>query len=121
MAARTGRRFCARPRVFIPITTNDGLKTGDARMNVHTPQSDSPEKSDAKPFLISADSHAVEPSGLWKDLPEKLRDLIPAERPRSNNPPGSSDPVARLDDQKRDGIVAEILFPHYGMGLFHLG
>jgi predicted TIM-barrel fold metal-dependent hydrolase len=86
-------------------------------MNVHTPEA----KTTEKVMMISADSHAVEPSGLWKDLPKEFRDMVPAERPNNNRPAGASNPIARLEDQARDGLMAEVLFPNLGLELFGVG
>ncbi len=71
----------------------------------------------AMPDMISTDSHVMEPDELWQELPSRLKDHLP-NAPFRNNPPGATDPDLRLQDQKNDGVAAEILFPNYGMALF---
>ncbi len=74
----------------------------------------------AMPGLISTDSHVAEPDDLWKqNLPERLSKNIP--RVKIGLPiPGATDPKARIADQDRDGLAAEVLFPNNGMALFGL-
>ncbi|MCC2097704.1 MAG: amidohydrolase family protein [Hyphomicrobiales bacterium] len=74
----------------------------------------------AMPGLISTDSHVAEPDDLWKrNLPERLARNIPTVK--IGLPlPGATDPRARLVDQDRDGLAAEVLFPNNGMALFGL-
>src|ERR1039458_46723 len=80
---------------------------------------------DALPPLISTDSHVMEPSSLWERIPAPFREPV-AELvglvgfKTINQPAGSTDPVARLADQKSDGVEAEILFPNDGMAIFGL-
>jgi predicted TIM-barrel fold metal-dependent hydrolase len=80
---------------------------------------------DALPPLISADSHVMEPSSVWQQLPSPFRETVQEMvgrvgfNPREM-PEGAGDPHARLLDQKRDGVAAEILFPNDGMGIFGL-
>jgi predicted TIM-barrel fold metal-dependent hydrolase len=76
----------------------------------------------ALPPLISVDSHVMEPNAVWESLPEKYYKPIRAtldvigfgEQPLK----GAGDPHARLLDQERDGVRAEVLFPNNGMALF---
>jgi predicted TIM-barrel fold metal-dependent hydrolase len=80
---------------------------------------------DALPALISADSHVMEPSSIWEQLPSPYRETVQELITRvgfnpSKMPVGAGDPKARLLDQKRDGVQAEILFPNDGMGIFGL-
>jgi predicted TIM-barrel fold metal-dependent hydrolase len=80
---------------------------------------------DALPLLFSADSHVMEPSSVWQQLPSPMRETVQELLSRvgfkpSSMPVGAGDPHARLADQKRDGVQAEILFPNDGMGIFGL-
>jgi predicted TIM-barrel fold metal-dependent hydrolase len=77
------------------------------------------------PLLISADSHVMEPSDLWDRIPAPFREPVQelvglVGFKTTSQPAGSGDPVARLVDQKRDGVEAEILFPNDGMAIFGL-
>jgi predicted TIM-barrel fold metal-dependent hydrolase len=79
----------------------------------------------ALPLLISSDSHVMEPADLWARIPAPFRDPVLelvglVGFKTTNQPAGSGDPVARLADQKRDGVEAEILFPNDGMAIFGL-
>jgi predicted TIM-barrel fold metal-dependent hydrolase len=80
---------------------------------------------DALPPLISADSHVMEPRSLWLELPSPFRETLQEQLDRfafksETMPAGAFDPRARVADQKRDGVAAEILFPNDGMGIFGL-
>jgi len=80
---------------------------------------------DALPLLISADSHVMEPSSVWERVPAPYRESVQATLRvvgfrTTNQPDGATDPVARIADQKRDGVEAEILFPNDGMAIFGL-
>src|ERR1019366_7262849 len=80
---------------------------------------------DALPLLISADSHVMEPSSVWERIASPFRETVQESLKRvgfrtPNQPAGAGDPVARLVDQKRDGVEAEILFPNDGMAIFGL-
>jgi uncharacterized protein len=76
----------------------------------------------ALPPLVSVDSHLMEPDALWKQLTPRLFEPVRAtldvigfgEQPLK----GAGDPHARLLDQDRDGVMAEVLFPNNGMALF---
>ena len=76
--------------------------------------------------MISADSHVIEPHDLWaRKLPPEM-----AGKVRAFPPPrvqrgmqqhlGAQDPVGRLDQMRRDGVVAEVLYPTLGGELFRL-
>jgi hypothetical protein len=69
------------------------------------------------PKMISTDSHVMEPDELWMELPERLRAHLP-NVPFRNSPPGALKADLRLEDQRNDGLAAEILFPNYGMALY---
>jgi hypothetical protein len=89
-------------------------------------------------LVNSADSHVLEPDGLWLDnLPPSLRDRAPHSRleggqeillidrqevrytkPDINDavrPPGAYEPASRLRDLDEDGVWAELLFPSVGL------
>ena len=67
--------------------------------------------------MVSTDSHVMEPDELWQQLPDQLYRELPKIR-FGETPAGGTNPIARLEDQKTDGVAAEILFPNYGMALF---
>ena len=80
---------------------------------------------DALPPLISSDSHIQEPASLWQQLAQPHREIVEEMIGRvgfkpESMPVGAGDAQARLRDQARDGIQAEILFPNNGMGIFGL-
>jgi predicted TIM-barrel fold metal-dependent hydrolase len=67
----------------------------------------------------------MEPNALWEGLPSPHRENVLEMLGRvgfnpNDMPVGAGDPVARLADQRRDGVQAEILFPNNGMGIFGL-
>jgi predicted TIM-barrel fold metal-dependent hydrolase len=67
----------------------------------------------------------MEPRSVWDRLAspyrETVQELVGSVGFRTTNQPnGATDPVARLADQKRDGVEAEILFPNDGMAIFGL-
>jgi uncharacterized protein len=79
----------------------------------------------ALPGLVSTDSHVMEPHALWKEVAAPHRETVHAWLDgvgfRAHDlPAGASDPHARLLDQQRDGVVAEVLFPNDGMTVFGL-
>lgn len=71
--------------------------------------------------VISADSHSVEPSGLWATrLPHKFRDAYQEFVADGRGPGGSPlDPDERLRTVAQDGISAEVLYPNTLHG-FHI-
>jgi uncharacterized protein len=78
---------------------------------------------DALPPLISTDSHVMEPHSLWEHVASPYREAVHEWLSgvgfrQDTLPAGASDPYARLLDQQRDGIQAEILFPNDGMTVF---
>ena len=80
---------------------------------------------DALPGLFSTDSHVMEPHAVWDDMPPAPRAIVHAWLSEigfraDKLPAGAGDPHARLLDQQRDGVVAEILFPNDGMAIFGL-
>ncbi|MBL8551710.1 MAG: amidohydrolase [Hyphomonadaceae bacterium] len=77
------------------------------------------ELPEGAPLMVSADSHVMEPDAVWDALPKHLRAKLP-EVKFGPTPAGGADAVARIKDQAADGVVAEILFPNYGMVLFGL-
>ena len=94
-------------------------QTLDSRSLGDIPQLDAAALA-AMPKMISTDSHVVEPDDLWRrELPERLSKNIPTVK--IGLPlPGASDPRVRVEDQERDGLEAEVLFPNNGMALFGL-
>jgi predicted TIM-barrel fold metal-dependent hydrolase len=76
----------------------------------------------ALPPLVSVDSHVMEPDALWEQLSPAHYKSVRAtldvigfgEQPLK----GAGDPHARLLDQDRDGVAAEVLFPNNGMAIF---
>jgi predicted TIM-barrel fold metal-dependent hydrolase len=77
----------------------------------------------ALPPLFSTDSHVMEPHDVWKQTAAPYREIVHEWLStigfRADQlPKGASDPHARLLDQDRDGIQAEILFPNDGMTIF---
>jgi predicted TIM-barrel fold metal-dependent hydrolase len=80
---------------------------------------------EALPPLISTDSHVMEPMSLWLEMPSPLREVMQEQLARfafksDAMPQGAFEPHARVADQKRDGVQAEIIFPNNGMGVFGL-
>ena len=80
-----------------------------------------PAPGSAEPdYLISSDSHVLEPIDLWSSrLPAHLRDQAPVLPSRREDKPGATDPSDRLAVMQRDGVSMEVLFPTYG--LLHYG
>lgn len=83
------------------------------------------ERLKALPRLISADSHVAEPRGVWERIDSPYRERVLSWLSSvgffsTNVPAGASDARARLLDQDRDGVQAEILFPNDGMTVFGL-
>jgi predicted TIM-barrel fold metal-dependent hydrolase len=76
----------------------------------------------ALPLMISTDSHVQEPDEIWTQLPPHLYARFKEESEgftfRGELPAGASDPRARLADQVKDGIEAEVMFPNNGMSIF---
>jgi predicted TIM-barrel fold metal-dependent hydrolase len=74
------------------------------------------------PPFISTDSHVQEPDEVWQQLSPRLLEKFRAEMQhvtfRGEMPAGASDPHARLLDQAKDGIGAEVMFPNNGMAAF---
>ena len=74
------------------------------------------------PPLFSADSHVMEPPEIWREIPARFRatidETIDAAGFGPPPMPGATEPYARLEDQKRDGIAAEIIFPNTAMAFF---
>src|SRR5438105_9204214 len=87
-------------------------------------------------LLISADSHIMEPSDLWRErLPAHLRDRAPySERGNQHRAasdtagfsnetrgafrPGGWDSSKRVEEMAMDGVSAEVLFPTVTLGQF---
>ena len=67
--------------------------------------------------LISADSHVIEPDGLWKThLPAGLRDRAPAfGGRRRGDHPGGMNKHERVAEMAADGVSAEVLYPTHGL------
>lgn len=74
-----------------------------------------PSESDLE-YLISSDSHVIEPRDLWATrLPKDLRDLAPSLPTRREDKPGATDPKDRLAVMKEDTVSMEVLFPTYAL------
>jgi len=70
-------------------------------------------------FIVSCDGHVDEPPDIFDDLPADIREKI--NRPKimlESRPKGGVDPAVRLEDMKLDGVVAEVLYPTFVLGLF---
>ena len=75
----------------------------------------------AKPvdeLLFSADSHVIEPEGLWKrELPPSLRPRAPEfGGRRGGDHPGAMDRSERVKEMSADGVSGEVLFLHTDCG-----
>src|SRR5437588_8631212 len=74
-------------------------------------------------IIISADSHVMEATDLWKTrVPDEFRDAAPVYKrnPTGSLPedPGGHDPHARIKEMETDGVSAEVLYPTLGLRLF---
>ena len=87
-------------------------------------------------LLISADSHIMEPSELWRErLPARLKDRAPySERGNQHRTsvatagfsnetrgafrPGGWDPSKRVEEMAMDGVSGEVLFPTVALSHF---
>jgi predicted TIM-barrel fold metal-dependent hydrolase len=72
-------------------------------------------------YLVSADSHVIEPQDLWAErLPQRWRDQAPRFPGAAvyQGRPGGTDPKLRLEDLKADGVSAEVLYPTLGNTLY---
>lgn len=72
------------------------------------------------PELFSADSHVIEPAGLWR---EHLDDALLAALPPMpgqgfDRRPGGTDPSERPAAMAADGLSGEILYPSLALHLF---
>jgi predicted TIM-barrel fold metal-dependent hydrolase len=67
--------------------------------------------------LVSADSHVIEPAGLWvRELPASFRDRAPSfGGARANDSPGAMDKNERVKEMAADGVSAEVLYPTHGL------
>ena len=71
-------------------------------------------------YLISSDSHVIEPRDLWTTrLPANLRERISESPMRFDDKPVVTEPKDRLGVMKEDSVSMEVLFPTYG--LVHFG
>ena len=68
-------------------------------------------------LLISADSHVIEPEGLWqKELPQTFKDRAPGfGGRRRGDHPGGMDKTQRVNEMAADGVSAEVLYPTHGL------
>jgi predicted TIM-barrel fold metal-dependent hydrolase len=68
-------------------------------------------------LLISADSHVIEPEGLWeKNLPQAFRDRAPSfGGRRRGDHPGGMEKTSRVQEMAADGVSAEVLYPTHGL------
>ncbi len=75
--------------------------------------------SDGPEYLLSSDSHVIEPRDLWEThLPKNLRDLAPTLSIRREDKPGGTDPADRLGVMQRDSVSMEVLFPTFGLSQY---
>src|SRR5947208_3308433 len=67
--------------------------------------------------LISADSHVIEPEGLWKkELGKSFGDRAPSfGGRRPGDSPGAMDKNLRISEMAADGVSAEVLYPTHGL------
>lgn len=82
-------------------------------------------RAEAQPvdeLLFSADSHVIEPEGLWKrELPTSLRDRAPEfGGRRGGDHPGAMEKTEPLKEMSADGVSGEVLFPTHGLRLLSL-
>jgi predicted TIM-barrel fold metal-dependent hydrolase len=68
-------------------------------------------------ILISADSHVIEPEGLWKtQLQSAFGDRAPGfGGRRRGDHPGGMDKGERVAEMTADGVSAEVLYPTHGL------
>ena len=66
--------------------------------------------------LISADSHVIEPEGLWVSrLPKEFQGRAPGfGGPRPTDSPGAQDRAKRVEEMAIDRVSAEVLYPTHG-------
>jgi predicted TIM-barrel fold metal-dependent hydrolase len=78
-----------------------------------------PDAVQADEILISADSHVMEPEGLWKrEVPAAFREQAPAfggGRPDDLVNPAAVDKRLRLSEMAQGNISAEVIFPTWGL------
>jgi len=76
-----------------------------------------PNNATIDEVLISADSHVIEPEGLWKKaLGSKFGERAPSfggRRPTDS--PGAMDKNLRVSEMAADGVSAEVLYPTHGL------
>lgn len=82
-------------------------------------------RTDAPPIdepLFSADSHVIEPEGLWdKELPAPMRDRVPKlGGRRGNDQEGAMEKELRVQEMSVDGVVGEVLYPTHALRLLGL-
>lgn len=68
--------------------------------------------------LISADSHVIEPTSVWKKL--LAPGFWPNEGKMFQERAGGTDPVERLKEMQVDGVQAEVLYPSLGLKVFSI-
>ena len=83
-----------------------------------------PEALRADEVVISADSHVMEPEGLWKrEVPKAYRDAAPAfggGRPDDILNPAGVDKDLRVEEMAAGSLSAEVIFPTWGLKLLNL-
>jgi predicted TIM-barrel fold metal-dependent hydrolase len=82
-------------------------------------------RATAKPvdeLLFSADSHVIEPEGLWKrELPASLRGRAPElGGRRGGDHPGAMEKTERVNEMTADGVSGEVIFPTHGLRVLSL-
>ena len=83
-----------------------------------------PDAVVADEVLISADSHVMEPAGLWKrEVPSRFRDDAPGfggGRAEDIKNPAAVDKYERIAEMAAGNISAEVIFPTWGLQLLSL-
>jgi predicted TIM-barrel fold metal-dependent hydrolase len=83
-----------------------------------------PDGVRADEVIISADSHVMEPEGLWKrEVPKAFREAAPAfggPRPDDITGPAGVDKHERVAEMAAGSISAEVIFPTWGLKLLAL-
>ena len=81
-----------------------------------------PSSGPLNELLFSADSHVIEPEGLWKrGLPASIKNKAPTfGGRRGGDHPGAMEKVKRVEEMTVDGVSGEVLFPTHGLRLLSI-